>query len=314
MDNFTHTPKHKDLIYDVGMHLGEDTEFYLNKGFRVVAFEADPEHANFCREKFSEFINTGHLKIVEGAIVDLQLIEAGTRKVSFYSNEENSVWGTVYDEWSERNEKLGASSKMIEVNVINFEEIIKEHGVPYYMKIDIEGCDMVCLNALKKIQERPDYISIESDKTGFSNIRSEIDLLNYLGYDGFQAIEQSKIPVLQIPPFPSREGKYIAQGLEPGSSGLFGAELNSDQWKSKSEILNLYRFIRFGYFLIGDDGIMNDWDFRGSLRLKSWAKRFVRRFTKAEVPGWYDTHARLSDATNSDTKPDRAIHLDSSNA
>ncbi len=25
-----------DLIYDVGMHTGEDTEFYLRKGFRVV--------------------------------------------------------------------------------------------------------------------------------------------------------------------------------------------------------------------------------------------------------------------------------------
>jgi 16S rRNA A1518/A1519 N6-dimethyltransferase RsmA/KsgA/DIM1 with predicted DNA glycosylase/AP lyase activity len=37
------TPKHKDLIYDVGMHHGEDTEFYLRKGFRVVAFEADPD-------------------------------------------------------------------------------------------------------------------------------------------------------------------------------------------------------------------------------------------------------------------------------
>ena len=244
------------------------------------------------------------MKIVEGAIVDLHLIKAGTKKVSFYSNEENSVWGTVYAEWSERNEKLGASSKMIEVNVINFEETIKEHGVPYYMKIDIEGCDMVCLSALKSFQERPDYISIESDKTGFSNIKSEIDLLNYLGYDSFQAIEQSKIPVLQIPPFPSREGNYTAQSLEPGSSGLFGAELNGDHWKSKSEILNLYRFIRLGYFLIGDDGIMNDWNFRGSLRLKSLAKRFVRRFTKAEVPGWYDTHARHSDAVNSDTKPD----------
>lgn len=27
-------PKHKDLVYDIGMHKGEDTEFYLRKGFR----------------------------------------------------------------------------------------------------------------------------------------------------------------------------------------------------------------------------------------------------------------------------------------
>ena len=31
-----------DLIIDVGMHTGKDTLFYLQKGFRVVAIEANP--------------------------------------------------------------------------------------------------------------------------------------------------------------------------------------------------------------------------------------------------------------------------------
>ena len=35
-------PKYSDLIYDVGFHQGEDTAYYLKKGFRVVAFEAHP--------------------------------------------------------------------------------------------------------------------------------------------------------------------------------------------------------------------------------------------------------------------------------
>ena len=29
-----------DLIFDIGMHIGQDTEVYLKKGFRVVAVEA----------------------------------------------------------------------------------------------------------------------------------------------------------------------------------------------------------------------------------------------------------------------------------
>jgi hypothetical protein len=37
--------KHADLIYDVGFHHGEDTAFYLKKGFRVAAFEAHPRLA-----------------------------------------------------------------------------------------------------------------------------------------------------------------------------------------------------------------------------------------------------------------------------
>jgi len=39
--------KHHDLIYDVGLHKGEDAEFYLRKGFRVVAFEADSDLVDF---------------------------------------------------------------------------------------------------------------------------------------------------------------------------------------------------------------------------------------------------------------------------
>src|SRR5262249_38218279 len=154
-----HTPKHKNLIYDVGMHRGEDTEFYLKKGFHVIAFEADPEHVNFCRERLKKFTSRGQLKIIEGAIIDLRSMEAGQKKVCFYKNEEMSVWGTTRIDRANRNERLGTTNRMIEVDAINFAHAIEEHGVPYYMKIDIEGCDMVCINALKKFLKRPDYVS-----------------------------------------------------------------------------------------------------------------------------------------------------------
>jgi FkbM family methyltransferase len=297
MNDPIHAPKHKDLIYDVGMHRGEDTEFYLRKGFRVVGFEADPEQVNFCRKRFQIAISQGQLSIVEGAITNLDAGGAGRKRVSFYKNEQVSVWGTLCREWAKRYEKGGTRSRMIEVDAIDFEDAIKEHGMPHYMKIDIEGSDMVCLWALRKFRERPDYISIESDKISMSNIRHEIDLLCDLGYNSFQAIEQSEIPVSQSPPFPSREGTFAAQSFELGSSGLFGAEL-PDKWKPKHQILGLYRVIWIGYFLIGDDGIMKKWRFRGAGRLQSCAKTLLHRFTRAAVPGWYDTHARYSCKTN----------------
>ena len=56
------------LIYDFGMHKGEDTEYYLKKGFEVVSFEANPELAAHCRERFAEEIAAGRLTIVEGAV------------------------------------------------------------------------------------------------------------------------------------------------------------------------------------------------------------------------------------------------------
>ena len=36
------------LVYDVGVHRGDDTAYYLHKGFRVVGVEANPAMAATC--------------------------------------------------------------------------------------------------------------------------------------------------------------------------------------------------------------------------------------------------------------------------
>jgi hypothetical protein len=221
----------------------------------------------------------------------MDAIDSGRKRVRFYKNDQDSVWGTVCADWAARNSRLGTRSSIIEVDVINCVDVMRENGVPHFLKIDIEGADMVCLKALRNFQERPDYVSVESDKTSFANIKQEIDTLVSLGYDRFQAVEQSAIRLSQSSPNPPREGKYVPQCFEFGCSGLFGSELK-DEWKSKKEILQQYRAILLGYHLLGDDGILNQWKFRGSSQVRSLACRFCGFLTKAAVPGWYDTHAR----------------------
>ena len=295
MANLLDTPKYNDLIYDIGMHKGEDSEFYLRKGFRVVAIEADPELVCFGKARLGKFIADGRLTIIEGAIIDPRQPTAGKPKVRFFRNEANTVWGTINAHWAERNALLGASSQMIEVDGLSLHDIIKKHGVPRYMKIDIEGADMFCVSALRDFANRPDYLSIESDKTSFAKIRQEIETLVDLGYDCFKAVEQSSIRQTQRPPFPAREGVYVAHQFEAGSSGLFGRELYGC-WESKQDILRRYRVIRLGYFLVGDAGVLRlrrIWP----LWVLLWPARVVTRnvlrlLTNAPVPGWYDTHAR----------------------
>ena len=286
------TPKHSDLIYDVGLHMGEDTEFYLKKGFRVVAFEANPELVKLCKSKFGGFLDDGRLVIIEGAIVAADDAGQAARTVRFFINEK-SIWGTVNANWMERNARMGAQSKEIEVDVVDFCGVVRKHGMPHYMKIDIEGCDTICINELRRFRERPDYISFESDKTSFTGIRSEIAMLEELGYREFQAIEQSGIPSQQSPPYPAREGQYAEHRFVNGTSGLFGRELE-DNWKGKAEVLRQYRFVRLGYFLLGDDGVMTRWRFKGAWRLQQLVRRLLSRLTRAAIPGWYDTHARHS--------------------
>ena len=78
------------LIYDVGLHKGEDTDFYLRKGFSVVAFEADPDLIALCRTRFAQQLADGRLTIVEGAIAPKT---AGDTVTFFRSS--LSVWGTI---------------------------------------------------------------------------------------------------------------------------------------------------------------------------------------------------------------------------
>lgn len=44
----------KDLIFDIGMHIGQDTRHYLNKGFNVLAIEANPELVQQNKLKFKK--------------------------------------------------------------------------------------------------------------------------------------------------------------------------------------------------------------------------------------------------------------------
>lgn len=256
------TPKHPDLIYDIGAHRGEDSEFYLRKGFRVVA------------------------------IVGAEALEAGQRSVRFYKNDANPVWGTVRAEWAERNERLGALSVPIDVAAIDLADVIRTHGVPHYMKIDIEGMDRVCVRALARFRTRPDFVSLESDKTSFAAIAAEVGELHVLGFDAFQAVEQSAV-TLQRPPSPAREGTYVAHTFEEGESGLFGAELPG-VWRSRSAVLRQFGAIQLGYYLLGDDGVIHGWRWRGHGRLRRWTTRLLQRFTEGEVPGWHDVRARHS--------------------
>lgn len=277
--------KHDDLIYDVGMHQGEDTEFYLKKGFRVVAFEGDPDLARRCRERFAAELASGQLVIVDGAIVEDNVAGA---TVKFFRNLDTSVWGTVHPSWDARNKALGTRSVVIEVPAINFTDCLRRHGVPHYLKVDIEGADLVCLRALLPLATRPDYLSVESDKVSFDALVEEFRLLEELGYVEFQAVQQSTV-TRRAPPLVAREGRHAPHAFAPGASGLFGRELPG-RWLSRAEVLERYRTIFRWYRLVGDRSLL------ARSRPGRILVNMLGRVLGRKIPGWYDTHARLASA------------------
>lgn len=267
--------RRSNLIFDVGLHRAEDTRFYLAKGFDVVAVEAMPALAQRAAEELKPYVDSGQLIIENVAIAE----RAG--QIEFYVSPA-SEWGTIRPEWAQRNEKLGkASTATLTVDALPFGDLLARHGVPHHLKIDIEGADMLCLQALDPA-ELPDYVSVESEKVNWAALVAEFDLLEGLGYHQFKVVGQHKVP-RQRPPQPAREGKYVPWSFGLGASGMFGEEAPG-RWLSRAAALAAYRLIFARYKLYGDTGILPRTGPGGLLRLP------VRAVGGSA--GWYDTHAR----------------------
>jgi FkbM family methyltransferase len=264
----------RDLIYDVGLHRGEDTQFYLAKGFRVVAIDANEELCAEASARFAPQVASGRLRILNRAI------SAQSGEATFFRNAKRSEWGTIDPRWAERNRSKGAGSTCTIVRASSLAEVTREFGVPYYAKIDIEGLDLVALRSLGAATARPKYVSIESEKVSFAALDAEFTALRELGYDRFKVVAQHEV-TRQRAPSPPLEGQYCEHVFERGASGLFGEEAPG-AWVSAEAAIEAYRPIFTRYRLIGDAADVRT--------------RVLRQLARAVGmgAGWYDTHARLA--------------------
>ena len=210
----------EQLIFDVGMHKGEDTEFYLEKGYRVVAFEANSSLAALCRQRFADNIRSGRLHIVEGAIAP----PTGTGKVKFYVNKKLSIWGTIDEGWVARNDARGTESVEVEVDRIDMIEMFRKFGIPYFLKIDIEGADGWVLDALRAFEDRPQFVSVEANAVDVSATAKDLETLSQLGYRQFQLVPQRGIRGTLVDTKTLR-GEALVHVFAEDASGLFGDEL-----------------------------------------------------------------------------------------
>jgi FkbM family methyltransferase len=268
-----------ELVFDVGLHMGEDTEFYLKKGFHVVAFEANPNLVEHCKQRFSSQIAAGQLHIIEGAIAS----DDHGDYVTFYESS-NSIWGTIDASWDERNSQLGASSKKINVKRVDILSIFEEFGVPFYLKIDVEGVDGYVVDKLRDLSSAPKYISIESEKVNFQALESELVALRDLGYKKFKIVQQETIPRSKIIS-QDIQGSKFEHTFPVHSSGVFGEEI-SQPWLTFDQAVERYRRIFIGYRLFGDRSVLQQ------IKLAPIVRK-LGRLTGTPLPGWYDTHASL---------------------
>ena len=275
----------KNLVYDVGLHKGEDTEFYLRKGFRVVGIEANPTLVVAAKIRFQDEIAKGQLKLIDGAVGPAS---AGSNIV-FYANSDMPVWSTIRANWAARNERLGSPSERTEVRRVDMAEVYRSLGVPFYLKVDVEGVDRIVVEELKAFDDRPQYLSLESDKRDFDQLKAELDLLTSIGYKKFKVVQQQTIPGTKIRAR-TVDGQEFEHVFGAHSSGPFGDDLPGP-WLNHDETVDVYRsvFRRYKYF--GDYSLVRRMP--GKLRKLVDGLYCASTGYIGPLPGWFDTHASL---------------------
>lgn len=169
-----------DLIYDVGMYDGADSAYYLRRGFRVIAVEADPWLCEAGRARFRAELASGQITIVPKAIVS-DSGPSGT--IELFVNRQNREWNSLVESNAARRDD---ACERVSVPAVRFESLLREFGVPMYLKADIEGLDTLCAEAINP-NDKPRLASFEFSDDGL------LDLLITKGYTRFKCIRQTDL-------------------------------------------------------------------------------------------------------------------------
>ncbi len=212
------------IIYDVGMHNGDDSEYYLKKGYNVVAIDADPELCVSARDRFAGELSK-KLTILNIGIAT----EAG--ELDFFVNPNNTVVNTFAPKLSP---EPNAQWKPIRVPTERLTQIVRQYGEPFFIKIDIENFDTQALADLMSASIRPPFISVEAHSFDVF-----VKLLQ-MGYSKFRIVNCARVASMYAKhEITHRDGTKMPHSFAFHSSGPFADDLPGP-WLSAEQLACLY--------------------------------------------------------------------------
>lgn len=257
------------------MHRGQDTAYYLRRGFRVVAIEAEPTLVAAAQARFGAAHASGQLTIVPCAVAERD----GT--VPFWVFPAKDEWNTLDPEHARRNIADGTGFYQLEVPCRAFAGILREHGIPFYLKIDIEGADLMCVRALSGLANVPPYLSLELTMLTPERAFEVLAQLFLLGYRRFKLVDQARLPELDA----------AGEPFELGMSGPFGEE-SPGRWHEAADVWRrIQRCLRTERHLAGRRH--RAWIYNGLSRLPSRRQNLRRWRATITTNSWFDLHAAL---------------------
>ena len=271
------------LAYDVGFNNGDDSFYYLSRGLRVVAVEANPELVTEGRVRFEPEISSGRLTIVNAAVW-----EQSGEKLNFFINETEHGQSSLD---AERGKK-GGQFKEITVDTLSIGDLFDRYGVPWYLKVDIEGADEMVIRTLPADGALPRYLSFEIPYGC-----PAVQMLAPLGYTGFKLINPETL-TQSLPVFEHefalrllRKPSVVAPWFRALISGL--PETIRPQktlWDRPKDQLGY----KFSTYATGPFAEETAGPWKTADEMKRWLDHVYREYNRAGASDgfWYDLHAR----------------------
>jgi FkbM family methyltransferase len=155
-----------DLIFDIGANQGQKTDIFLRLGAKVVAVDPDTLNQEVLKLRFLHYrLVRKPVVVVEKAVSErigsetMWVDEPGSAK-----NTLNAKWvKTLRTDASRFGKSLEFEEKR-EVVTTTLEELIRSHGRPFYIKIDVEGHEV---SVLKGMQSAVPFLSFEANLPEF---------------------------------------------------------------------------------------------------------------------------------------------------
>lgn len=162
-----------DLVFDIGAFEGYMTDVFLSLGARVIALEPNPDIFKTLEKKFKDNAN---VTLLNKGVGDKPV------ELTFYVCEGDPMLSTFSKKHQEGRYSSRCWDKEVKIPVVTIDSLIKEHGTPKFIKIDVEGFE---LEVIKGLSRKVKFLTYEFHDEFLEEAKQAATYLSKLGKTRF---------------------------------------------------------------------------------------------------------------------------------